>query len=164
MMRSASRSPSKVRLLKNNVLLAALLLALAAGTAFAQTSSGATVALIGNHPIEATTLHPMAHANSSLLLRMEVTLALRNRPALDQLIRDQQEPSSPRYQQWLTPQQFTDRFGPSQQDVDAVAQWLNAQGFTVTASSRANRYLRFTGTVADAARVFGVDIMAFGDG
>ena len=45
-----------------------------------------------------------------------------------------------------------------------MAQWLNAQGFTVTASSRANRYIRFTGTVADAARVFGVDIMAFGDG
>ncbi len=122
------------------------------------------MALIGNHPLEATRVRPMGHANSALQLRMEVTMALRNRPALDQLIRDQQDPSSPRYQQFLTPRQFIDRFGPSQQDVDAVAQWLGAQGFTVTASSRAMRYVRFTGTVADATRVFGVDIMAFGDG
>ena len=106
----------------------------------------------------------MGHANSALQLRMEVTMALRNRPALDQLIRDQQDPASPRYQQWLTPQQFIDRFGPTRSDVDAVAQWLGAQGFTVTASSRAQRYIRFTGKVSDAERVFGADIMAFGDG
>src|SRR5579863_6806516 len=33
--------------------------------------------------------------------------------ALDALLRDQQNPSSPSYRQWLTPAQFAERFGLS---------------------------------------------------
>ncbi len=136
---------------------------LGAGRAWAQTFSGA-VALTDNHPSEAVTLQPVAHADPAAPLKMEVTLGLRNRAALDQLLQDQHNPASPRYHQWLTSAQFAARFGPSQLDLDAVAQWLDAQGFKVTATSLAQRYVRFSGAVAGAERAFGTNIMAFGDG
>src|SRR5947209_18225457 len=42
-----------------------------------------------------------------------------------------QDPSSPDYHKWLTPEQFADRFGPSQSDYAQVTAWLEGQGFTI---------------------------------
>ncbi len=145
-------------------LLAALGILFTIGYARAQTAAEPSVALIGNHPAEATSMHPVAHANSAAQLNMEVTLALRNPAALDQLLRDQQDPASPRYHQWLTAGQFNARFGPARQDANAVAQWLAAQGFEVIGTNLDQRYVRFTGKVADVERAFATEIMAFGDG
>ena len=49
--------------------------------------------------------------------------------AFAQLLADQQDPASPRYHQWLTPQQAGDLFGPTQHDIDAFTAWLAARGF-----------------------------------
>src|SRR5579885_3335108 len=112
--------------------LVALIGLLTAGAARAQSVSWPSVPLNGNHPAEAANLSPLAHADPAMPLNMAVTLALRNEAQLDQLLNDQQNPVSPHYHQWLTPAQFTARFGPSQQDLDAVAAWIGAQGLTVT--------------------------------
>jgi pseudomonalisin len=130
--------------------------------AAAQTS--ALVALGGNHPDEMTTAQAVGRADPAAPLMLQVTLGLRNRIALDQLLRDQQNPASPNYHKWLTPAQFASRFGPSQQDLQAVEQWLTGQGFRVTAASLSQRYVRFTASVADAERAFATSIMAFGNG
>jgi subtilase family serine protease len=151
------------RLAAGAILLAVYIAVVAAGSGRAQNLSG-TVALSGNHPNEAVNLPPLAHADPAAPLKMEATLALRNGAALDQLLKDQQNPASPRYHQWLTSAEFTARFGPSQRDLDAVAQWLDAQGFTVTSTSLAQRYVRVSGSVADAEHAFSTNIMAFGDG
>src|SRR5689334_2179769 len=50
---------------------------------------------------------------------------------LDHLLTDLYDPASPQFHQWLTPEQFGERFGPAPADVDAVAQWLTIQGFRV---------------------------------
>ena len=157
-------APKRVNVLLGRVFLAIIMILATFGAADAQVSSGPNVALIGNHPAEAATISPVAHANSAAQLNMEVTLALRNTTALDQLLRDQQDPTSPRYHQWLTPGQFTAQFGPSQQSADAVSQWLTSRGFQVTATSLQGRYVRFRGSVADVGRAFATDLMAFGDG
>src|SRR4051794_39667591 len=41
------------------------------------------------------------------------------RAELDQLIDAQHDPGSSRYKQWLTPEEFGERFGPTQADIDA---------------------------------------------
>ena len=94
-----------------------------------------TVALSGNRPAEATLGSAVAHADPSRTMTMDVVLALRNRPALDQLIAEQQDPASPLYHQWLTPAQFAAQFGPTEEEFAAVSQWLTGQGFTITHSS-----------------------------
>jgi subtilase family serine protease len=90
-----------------------------------------TVRLPHSVPSSAAAIPNATAAAPSMPMELVVRLALRNTAALDQLKRDQQDPSSPSYHQWLTPQQFDARFGPTQADADAVAQWLRSSGFTV---------------------------------
>jgi hypothetical protein len=53
--------------------------------------------------------------------------------AFRQLLEDQQNPSSPRFHQWLTPAQVGEQYGPTQHDIDALTAWLTSQGITVDA-------------------------------
>src|ERR1700761_3140423 len=43
--------------------------------------------------------------------------------AFSQLLADQQNPASPLYHQWLTPQQVGQLYGPTANDLDAVSSW-----------------------------------------
>src|ERR1700693_1163368 len=46
---------------------------------------------------------------------------------LQQLLGQQQDPSSPSYHQWLTPEQYADRYGVSSSDVAKISAWLQSQ-------------------------------------
>ena len=65
---------------------------------------------------------------------------------LDGLLADQQNPSSPNFHQWLTPEQFGNRFGLSTGDRSKVVAWLTSQGFNVNESGRARNWVAFSGT------------------
>jgi subtilase family serine protease len=73
---------------------------------------------------------------------------------LEQLLKDQQDPASPQYHKWLTPAQFGQRFGPSQNDIAAVTGWLTSQGFSVEKPSNGRQFLLFTGTSAQVESAF----------
>src|SRR5450755_3956076 len=55
---------------------------------------------------------------------------------LDQLLVDQQNPSSPLYRNWLTPEEFGNRFGLSPADHSKVVAWLASEGLTVDEGAR----------------------------
>src|ERR1700674_4923142 len=95
---------------------------------------------------------------------MRVTMAIHNRDELAKLLADQQDPSSPQYHRWLTPDAFTGRFGPTAADLARVTQWLKKKGFTFNSADASTREVSFTGTVAQAQNVFGVKIAATTDG
>lgn len=78
--------------------------------------------------------------------------------ALDQLLRDQQDPASVSYHQWLTPQQFGDQFGASQADIDQVTAWLATQGLRVTSVSAGRRSVEFSGTAGQVEQAFHTQI------
>jgi hypothetical protein len=65
-------------------------------------------------------------------LKLALMLPLRNQTALKTLLHKLSDPKNPLYRQWLTVQQFTDNFGPSQEDYDAVVHFAEANGMTVT--------------------------------
>jgi hypothetical protein len=73
---------------------------------------------------------------------------------LDQL----QDPSSPLYHHWLTPEQFADNFGLSPGDVAKVVAWLQSQGFTITQTARSRRWVSFSGTAAQVQSAFHTEI------
>src|SRR5690349_2939509 len=50
----------------------------------------------------------------------------RQQADLDRLLADQQNPSSPDYHRWLTPEEFGDRFGLSPSDHSKVVAWLRS--------------------------------------
>ncbi len=78
--------------------------------------------------------------------------------ALDNLLAQQQDASSPNYHKWLTPAQFAERFGMSQNDIDKVVSWLQSQGLTVTRVANSRNQVFIEGTVAQIEAAFRVEI------
>ena len=70
-------------------------------------------------------------------LRFDMVLPLRDRAGLQNFLQELQDPFSPSYHQFLTPQEFTARFGPSQEDWDALVAYAKANGFTLGAFTAA---------------------------
>ena len=64
---------------------------------------------------------------------------------LDGLIAAQQDPTSPLFHQWLTPDQYAARFGMAQSDLDKVQGWLLQQGFSIDSVARSRDMIRFSG-------------------
>jgi hypothetical protein len=77
---------------------------------------------------------------------------------LQALIAAQQNPSSPQYHAWLTPDQFAARFGMSDADLAKAQTWLEQQGFSVDGISRSRNRITFSGTSAQAEAAFGVEM------
>jgi subtilase family serine protease len=99
----------------------------------AKVDAGAVMRLSGHVPAwvaSASDQGPLA-ATAPLTLTVVLARAPQVQSALDQLVLDQQNPASPYYRQWLTPQQIGAAFGPTQNDLDAVTAWLTASGYQV---------------------------------
>jgi uncharacterized protein (TIGR03437 family) len=79
-----------------------------------------------------------------------VTLLLKPSPsqqaALEQLLAQQQDTSSPNYHQWLTPEQYAARFGLGPGDIAAIVSWLQSEGLKVNDVARGRHWITFTGT------------------
>jgi len=73
---------------------------------------------------------------------------------LDALLIAQQNPASPLYHQWLTPDQFAARFGMAQSDINKVQLWLQQQGFSIDYTARSRNMIRFSGTVGQVQQAF----------
>lgn len=77
---------------------------------------------------------------------------------LEQLLAQQQDPSSPNYHRWLSPEEYADRFGVSQGDLDQIVAWLQQQHFTVKAVARGRNWVAFSGSAGDVKAAFGTEI------
>jgi trimeric autotransporter adhesin len=55
--------------------------------------------------------------------------------AIKQLLAEQQNQGSANFHNWLTPQQYGQMFGPSDQDIQAITTWLQSHGFEVASVS-----------------------------
>ncbi len=62
---------------------------------------------------------------------------------------------------WLTPEQFGDRFGMSQSDMDVAAQWLRTQGFTIDEVARSRTWISFSGIAAQVESAFHAPIHSY---
>ncbi len=82
-------------------------------------------------------------------MRLVLVLPLRNQAALDSLLHELYDPSSPSYRKFLTAEEFTARFGPIQEDYDAVIHFAEANGLTVVGTSRNRMNVDVTGSVAN---------------
>ncbi len=127
-------------------------------------SGGATVALKGNvhrkalPEFDAGAVDPAMKLGSITVLTLP-TLA--QRKALSQLVADQQNPKSPQYHKWLTPEQWADRFGLSHNDMGKITSWLKSQGFTITYLARGRNWVVVSGTAAQVSSTFGTEIHRF---
>jgi kumamolisin len=96
-------------------------------------------------------------------LRFDIVLPLRDRAGLQSFNQEVQDPASHSYHQFLTPQEFTARFGPTQEDWDALVAFAKASGFEIINGTREERDLRLTGTVANIEKAFHVTLGNYRD-
>lgn len=82
---------------------------------------------------------------------------------LTQLLADQQNPASPHYHQWLTPQQYGVRFGLTSADLAKVQTWLAGKGLTVTSVAPSMNYVTVSGSVRQIESAFSTTIHAFSE-
>ena len=81
--------------------------------------------------------------------------------ALEELIRAQQDPASPLYHQWLTPESFGKRFGVSQKDLEHVVKWLQMHGMEVDEIPPSRRSIVFSGSVGQVQSAFHTSIRKY---
>ncbi len=115
-------------------------------------------------PVVVSAPHPLARAEfdqgrveGSLLIdhaAMVFKLAPTQQAALDKLLAEQQDPHSPNFRKWLTPEQYAARFGMSDSDLGKVTAWLKSQGLRVDGFSRGRTQVFFSGTADQVGDAF----------
>jgi len=90
-----------------------------------------------------------------------VWLKQRNQAALDNLVRQMYDQSSPNYHHWLTLEQYNANFAPSSEEAVMVRDFLVSHGLKVTATEKNNHYVRAEGPIADIEKAFQVQISRF---
>ncbi|HVR07788.1 MAG TPA: S53 family peptidase [Thermoanaerobaculia bacterium] len=117
--------------------------------------------LSGNVPALARPELDRGRTNPALAMERMILL-LEPRPGaeerLAQLLTEQQDPASPRYHRWLTPEQFGAEFGPGDADVALVTGWLEAHGFNVDEVAPGRGWINFSGNVSQVESAFSTEI------
>ncbi len=109
-------------------------------------------------------IHPLARAqydHGVAPASMELNgmmLVLRRSPAqetaLETLLAQQQDKTSPNYHKWLTPAQFGQLFGASDQDIQKISSWLTSHGFLIDNVSNGRQIIQFSGTAGEVEEAF----------
>jgi subtilase family serine protease len=98
-------------------------------------------------------LRAMSHQQT---LHFSLVLPMRNGAQLDQLLSRLYNPGSPDYRHFLSVEEFTDQFGPTEQDYQAVVDFAAANGFTVDRRPANRVVVPLSGTAEQVERALGV--------
>jgi subtilase family serine protease len=77
---------------------------------------------------------------------------------LQELLTAQQNPASPLYHHWLTPDTFASRFGIADEDIAAIETWLQSRGFHIENTARSSDRITFSGNAAQIQAAFGTEL------
>ncbi len=103
----------------------------------------------------------LGRLSSTLTMQLDVVLPLRDQAGLDAFLDILQNPNNPGYRQFLTPAEFTARFGPTQQDYDAVVQYVQSHGLTVVGGSRDGMDVQVKGPVSAIESAFHINLLVY---
>lgn len=81
-------------------------------------------------------------------LRLHVVLPLRDEAALESFVRDVNDPAAANYRRFLTPAEFTERFGPSERDYAAASRYFQSNGLKIVGGSRDGMDFQLEGSVS----------------
>src|ERR1700743_932948 len=94
-------------------------------------------------------------------LKLAIMLPLRNQPALTDLLSRLYDPSSPDFHKFLSVDQFTTQFGPTEADHQAVLDFAAANGLTVTGTHSNRLVIDVEGPVSQVEKAFHVSMRTF---
>lgn len=105
-----------------------------------------------------TNASPVAPSLGWKKLSLAIGLPLRNQAALDKFLAEINDPASTNYHHYLTPDQFTEQFGPTEQDYETVVHFAQSHGLTVTGRHANRMVLDVSGVAVNIERAFHVKL------
>ncbi|MBZ5534925.1 MAG: hypothetical protein LAO31_03135 [Acidobacteriia bacterium] len=123
------------------------------------------VSLVAQHPIakryrEQSTWIGRAEPGMQMKSMM-FAFQLQNQQDLERLLQEQQDPQSPNYHRWLTPEEFGSRFGVPQAQYQRAVQWLEENGFAVKMHLGNRLRIYFDGVTENVERAFRTHIQLY---
>ncbi len=123
--------------------------------------TGKQVTLAGQVHAYATAENDQGPAEDALMLP-NLTMVLKptaqQQADLEAFLARQQDPASPDFHHWLTPEEYGYRFGVSQADIDRITAWLAGRNLKVISVPPSRNSIVFTGGVRDVEKAFGTEI------
>ena len=95
------------------------------------------------------------------VLDLDLVLPMRDPDGLNNFLADLYDPTSAVYRHFLTPTEFTARFGPTQSDYDAVLLYARMNGLAVVGGSRDGMDVQIRGPVSAVETAFHVHMRNF---
>lgn len=143
--------------------LAGALLLAAAGLCHATATPAAAPAMktLFNHVPAAARAKATGILPPTERLRLAIGLPLRDAKGLDQFLAQVSDPASPHYRRFLTPGQFTERFGPTVEDYQAVFEFARTNGLSVLATHGNRLLLDVAGSVAAIQGAFHLTLRTY---
>ena len=120
-----------------------------------------TQPLPGHVPAAVAHLTAAGRLEGSRELKLAIGLPLRDKAGLTNLLQEIYDPASPDYHHFLTPAQFAERFGPTEEDYQAVTAFATAHGLKVTATHPNRTLLDVTGAVSDIEKALHVTMRTY---
>ena len=102
--------------------------------------------------------HFLNRMSANQTMRIDLVVPLRDQAGLEDYLGQIYDPQSPIYHQYLTPQDFTNMFGPTQEQYDAVVQFAKRHGLEVVGGSRDAMDVQLKGSVANIESAFHVQM------
>jgi kumamolisin len=94
-------------------------------------------------------------------LQLNIVLPLRDQAGLSSFLKQLYDPASPSYRHFLTVHEFTERFGPTQKNYDAVVRFARANHLTVVGGSRDGMDVQVKGSVKNIEKAFNVEMHTY---
>ncbi|MFC4525754.1 S8 family serine peptidase [Dyella halodurans] len=139
-------------------------LSVAIALAFGATAAAQAAEVLTHHVRDAVSGKTAAQVGSlaaNQVMSLDVVLPVRDQAGLDAFVANVNNPASASYHQFLTPAQFTARFGPTQSDYDNVVRYLGRNGLTITGGSRDGMDVQVRGPVAAVEAAFNVKMRTY---
>jgi len=104
---------------------------------------------------------PIGRLSAGQVMQLDIVLQLRDPEGLKAFLEELYDPNSGIYHQYLTPKEFTERFGPSQQDYDDVVRFARTNGLAVVGGSRDGMEVQVRGRVSAIEEAFHVTMRTY---
>ncbi len=143
--------------MSKNLLKIGVALLLSGGAIFAgPAAKAAMVTLSGHVPAAVSHLIPVATLPATNQLHLAIGLPLRNTEELSNLLQQIYDPASTNYHKYLTREEFTARFGPTEEDYQKVINFAKSSGLTLSGTYSNRVLVDVVGKVSDIQNAFHV--------
>jgi hypothetical protein len=117
--------------------------------------------LRGHVPAVVARLKPVGQLAATNELSLAIGLPLRDEAGLDRYLREVYNPASPDYRHFLTPPEFTDRFGPTAEDYARVQEFARTNGFVITQTYPNRLLVNVRANAGDIQRAFHIQLKRY---